>query len=161
VEAKQSILVNAPIERVYTFWANPANYARFMDHVKEVRGQDSGRQHWRIAGPQGQPLEWEAETTQNVPHRSVAWRSAPGQPVRSLGMAQFARVPDGGTRVTVRLSYTLPENGEPAAVLGEDPQRALEQDLKRFKTLIESEPSATAQPAGQRPATPRPAGSMN
>jgi uncharacterized membrane protein len=162
VDVKQSITVNAPIERVYAFWADPANYARFMDHVKEVRRQDSGQAHWRIAGAQGQPLEWEVEATQNVPHRSVAWRSAPGQPVRNLGMAQFARLPEGGTRVTVRLSYTLPDIGEPASALfGDDPQRALEQDLKRFKTLIESEPDMMAQPAGRRPATARPTGSMN
>lgn len=141
----KSITVRKPIEEVFAFWQRYENFARFMSHVHEVRRTD-GRAHWVVAGPAGVPVEFDTEETRVVPNQEIAWRTVPGSLVEHAGTVRFLPSGAGETTVEVRLSYN-PIAGAAghavAALFGADPKRAMDDDLIRFKSLVE-EGKATA-----------------
>lgn len=140
IEVQKTINVNAPVEQVYGFWAKFDNFPRFMAHVKEVRPLGNNRWHWVVKGPANVPVEWIAFVTEQVENRLLAWKSEKEQMVESAGVVQFQTNETGGTRVTVRMSYSPPAGvlgHAVAAIFGVDPKQAMDDDLMRFKSLIE------------------------
>jgi uncharacterized membrane protein len=78
--AEKSIRVNAPADTVYQFWRNFENFPRFMEHVEEVRplGGDDRMSHWKIKGPLGKSVEFDAELTRDKPGKEIGWNSRGG-----------------------------------------------------------------------------------
>jgi uncharacterized membrane protein len=141
VTVQKAINIEASPEEVYELWSNFENFPRFMAHVREVRSLGQDRSHWKVAGPAGTTAEWDAVVTRRVPARLLAWKSIEGQPVHTAGMVRFDPNPGGGTRVTVRLGYTPPAGAlghVVASLLGADPKQAMDEDLARLKSLIET-----------------------
>jgi uncharacterized membrane protein len=141
IDIRKSIVLDAPVERVFEFWANYANFPRFMTHIREVRDLGEGRSHWVVAGPGGVTLEWDAVLTRLEPDESLTWRSEPGSLVGHVGTLRFERLAADRTRVHVRLCYQPPAGllgHAVAALLGSDPKRKIDGDLLRMKTLIET-----------------------
>ena len=106
-----------------------------MSHVKEVRPSGDGRYHWRVGS-----FEWEAEVTRREPNRTLAWQSLPGSSLDTTGTVHFEPHPRGGTRLDLRLSYRPPAGlvGHGIAkLLGADPKKQIDDDLLRFKTMVE------------------------
>jgi uncharacterized membrane protein len=140
VDIQKAINVDAPVEQVYEFWTHFENFPRFMAHVKEIGDQGNGRSHWVVAGPVGTPVEFDAMITKQLPNQVIAWRSLPDQTVQTAGLVRFDPNPDGGTRITVQMSYTPPAGAlghVVASLFGVDPKRAMDEDLTRLKTLLE------------------------
>jgi uncharacterized membrane protein len=145
VTLQKTIEVGAPIEDVWDLWSRYEELPRFMSHVRSVRRADDGSSHWTVDGPGGMPLSWHTVETLRVPRETIAWKTMEGAPVAHAGMVQFAPTP-GGTRIHVRFHYTPPAGAlghALAAMLGADPKRAMDEDLVRFKSLLE-EGSTTA-----------------
>jgi uncharacterized membrane protein len=141
IDIQKDINVNAPVEQVYEFWSNFQNFPRFMEHVKEVRDLGNNRSHWKVAGPAGTEVEWDAIVTKREENRLLAWKSQEGQSVESAGTVRFMPNPQGGTRVTVRMSYNPPAGvigHAVASLFGTDPKKAMDDDLLRFKSLLET-----------------------
>jgi uncharacterized membrane protein len=140
LDIHKTIHVAAPVERVFDFWSHYESFQHFMAHVREVKTEAStGRSHWVVAGPAGVPIHWDTEVTQFVPNECVAWKTVPGSPVVHHGSVRFQPA-DGGTCLDIHLSYNPPAGalGHAVATLfGSDPKRALDEDLLRFKSLIE------------------------
>jgi uncharacterized membrane protein len=139
IELEKAIQIDASPEEVYDLWSNYENFPRFMSHVIEVRDLGRSRSHWVVRGPAGREFEWNSVLTeQSRPYR-LAWRSEPDAGIGHSGSVQFE--PErGGTRVTVRMSYSPPLGaiGEGIArLLGADPGRQMDDDLARMKALIE------------------------
>jgi uncharacterized membrane protein len=138
---QKTIRVDAPIERVFGFWSNYENFPRFMAHLREVKSEmGTRRSHWVAAGPTGVPITWDTEITEFVPNERIAWETVPGSLVAHRGSVRFQREPDDSTRLDVRLSYSPPAGAlghAVAALFGSDPKRALDDDLMRFKSLVE------------------------
>jgi len=71
----------------------------------------------------------------------IAWRTLEGSQVSSAGSVRFEDAPNGGTVVRVTLKYD-PPGGKLGALVarlfGENPSRQIEEDLGRFKELMES-----------------------
>jgi uncharacterized membrane protein len=113
-----------------------------MSHVREVRRLSDDRSQWTVSGPAGVPVTWETVETARVPNELLAWRTEPrgGDAVTHAGTVRFARVPNGGTRLHITMSYT-PVGGAlghgVAALFGSDPKHAMDEDLVRFKSLLE------------------------
>lgn len=140
IRLQKDITVNAPVEEVFAFWTQMQNFPRFMTHVDEVHVGVEGRSHWRVAGPAGLHFEWDAVITQFVPNRLLAWRSVEGTSVENLGVIHFEPTPQGGTRVDIRLAYNPPAGAIGhafAKLLGADPKKQMDDDLLRFKSLLE------------------------
>jgi uncharacterized membrane protein len=129
------IYVDAPVAEVFAFWSNLESFPRFMAHVNEVRKINEDRYHFRVGA-----FEWEADVTAFEPNQVIAWRSVHDAAIENAGSVRFAAVPGGGTRVEVRLSYSPPAGmvGHGVAkLLGADPKKQMDDDLLRFKSLIE------------------------
>jgi uncharacterized membrane protein len=137
---QKTIHVYAEPEELYDTWRDLERFPRFMSHVREVRKLGGNRYRWVVDGPAGVPVEWDSEITQDVPARMIAWRTVEGSPVQSSGAVRFEPSAYGGTRVNVRLSYRPPGNviGHGVAkAFGADPKRQLDDDLMRFKSMLE------------------------
>ena len=139
IDVQKSVVIAAAPEELYGFFMAAENFPRFMEHVRDVRVTGEGQWHWRVAGPAGVEVEWDAEVTRAEPGRLLSWATVETAPVESFGTVRFVPV-DGGTRVDVRLSYNPPLGAvghAVAAVLGADPKQQLDDDLLRLKSLLE------------------------
>jgi uncharacterized membrane protein len=140
VDVQKTVTIKAPLEEVFRFWTNYENFPLFMTHIREVRDHGNGRSHWVADGPIGSSLSWNAEITRFEPNRIVAWKSTPGSRVENAGVIHFEPAPDGHTRVGIRISYNPPAGAVGHAMawlLGRDLKTELDEDLVRFKSLIE------------------------
>lgn len=142
IDLRKALIVQAPIGRVYEFWTDVANYPRFMQHVIEVKPSehDPDRTHWVVRGPAGVPVSWDAEVTRRVTNSIFAWKSLPGSAIENSGTVLFEAVGSGTTRVHVHMLYHPPAGafGHAVATLfGGDPKSRMDEDLARFKSLIE------------------------
>ncbi len=139
VDIHKTITVDAPIEEVFGVWQRFEEFPRFMAHVKQITLGEDGRSHWVVRGPAGADVEFDAELTKVVPRQELAWKTLPGQPLRHAGIVRFDEA-GAGTRVDVRMSYNPPAGAVGhlvSAILGDDPKQALDNDLVRFKSLLE------------------------
>jgi uncharacterized membrane protein len=140
VEVRKTLEVGAPVGEVFALRERFEEFPRFMDHVLEVRREPAGRSHWRVRSAAGTDLEWDAEVTQRIADRVLAWKTLPGAPVAHSGVVRFEAVSSARTRIDVRMSYA-----PPAGVLGHGvaslfrvgPRVALDEDLVRLKSLLE------------------------
>lgn len=156
VDVQKSITVNRPIEECYRFWRDFQNFPRFMKHLEEVSVTSETRSHWRAKAPAGTTVVWDAEITVDHPGELLAWHSLEGADIDNAGTVRFERAPGGrGTVIKVDLLYR-PPGGKAGAILaklfGEEPEQQIDQDLRRFKQLIETGeiPTTVGQPSGPR-----------
>ncbi len=161
----KSIVIDSTPEELYQFWHDFERLPEFMRHLESVRTTGEGRSHWRAKGPAGSTVEWDAEITEDRPNELIAWRSVEGSEVYNAGAVRFEQATGKrGAIVTVDMDYTPPGGlvGVVVAKLfGEEPDGQLQEDLRRFKQVIELGEvvlsDATLQGAGyteQRPAQP-------
>ena len=147
-----SIEVEAPVQEVYEYWRNLENLPRFMTNVEEVRSTGPDTTHWRVKGPLGASLEFDARTTQDEPNEALGWNTQNGQ-VETSGQVRFRDVTPNRTRVEVQMNYWDPPGGragEVASRLVANPDIMVQQDLQNFKQIIEGK--ATPEEIQQRPA---------
>jgi uncharacterized membrane protein len=140
VDIQKTLYIEAPIDQVYAFWSNYENFPLFMSHVREVADLGNGRSHWRVSGPGGVPIEWNAALTQQTPNEVISWRSEAGSMLENAGIIRFSSS-GSGTRVDLRFCYHPPAGGAGQAVaelLGSDPRAKLNEDLGRMKALLEA-----------------------
>jgi uncharacterized membrane protein len=140
VRVERGVLVAASADRLYRFWRDLENLPRIMSHLDRVEVLDATRSRWRVKGPGGIPLEWEAEIINDQPPRLIAWRTADGAPVAHAGSVRFT--PHGSsTRVDVSLQYD-PPGGVVAhaatSLMDADAGARIERDLREFKRALES-----------------------
>jgi uncharacterized membrane protein len=140
IKVERSIVVNRPRDEVYRFWRQLENLPRFMDHLESVTVIDENRSHWVAKGPAGTKVEWDASIHNEIDNELLAWRSLPGADVDNAGSVHFEPT-EGGTEVRVVLSYDPPAGKVGATVaklLGEDPSHQVDEDLRRFKQVMEA-----------------------
>jgi uncharacterized membrane protein len=135
IQVQKSIHVRAPVEEVFACWSNLESFPRFMTHVKEVKRTADRRYRWRVG-----PFHWDAEVLHLEANRLLAWRTVSRGMVRNGGSVIFR--PDGprGTEIAIRLWYRPPAGliGHGVAKLfGVDPKHEIDEDLLRFKSLLE------------------------
>jgi uncharacterized membrane protein len=142
VDLIASTTIRKDRQEVYAFWRALDRLPEFMAHVDEVRLLSDTRSHWQVSAPFGRTVAWEAEIVQDEPGRLLAWRSLAGADVANAGLVRFQDAPrDQGTEVRVVISYDVPAGrlGEALARwAGEDPHQQLDDDLRRFKQVMET-----------------------
>jgi uncharacterized membrane protein len=140
VEIQKMINVDAPVEEVYEFWSHFENFPRFMSKLRDARRIGDDRWHFSVEGPAGMTAEWDAVVTKFVPNDCIAWKSVEGATVGNAGIVKFQPNEKGGTRIDIRLTYNPPGGAIGHAVatfFGFDPKSGMDEDLVRFKSLIE------------------------
>ena len=141
IHAKASCMVNRSPEEVYSFWRNFENLPRFMKHLDSVQDCGDARSRWVAKGPAGSSVEWDATIIADVPGEVITWRSLEGSDVDHAGAVRFERAPGNrGTIVKVNFEYNPPAGAIGAAIaklFGEEPSQQLDDDLRRFKQVLE------------------------
>lgn len=153
IKVERSIVVHKPAQELYHFWRHLENLPRFMSHVIEVKQPDVKHSHWKIKSLAGTTFAWEAEIINEIPNELIAWRSLEGSEVDHAGSVHFQANSHGGTGVRIVLEYRPPAGRLGAGIarmLGQEPAQLIEQDLRRFKQIMEigESPAAERQPQG-------------
>ena len=131
---RESIDVNVPLRAAYDQFTQFEEFPLFMDSVHEIKQLDDKRLHWK-ADVAGKPIEWDAEITEQIPDKKIAWRSTSGTP--NQGVVTFQDLSRGRTRVTLEMMY---QPTDPLEMVG-DALGAVRMEakgnLKKFKEMIE------------------------
>ena len=142
ITIEESLTIDRPAAELYQFWRDVENLPRVMSHLKSVTSRNDHDSRWVAKAPLGQSVEWDAHITQDQPNQLIAWRAADHADVDNCGWVRFTPAPDGrSTEVRVWLEYTPP--GGPlgatvAKLFGEEPSQQIEDDLLRFKRMVET-----------------------
>jgi len=134
------IEVDAPASQCYAWWRGLTNLPQILPDVESVQAQQGSTEltHWKVSGPLGKTVEWDAKIVEDIPGEKIAWASTGGD-VANSGAVRFD---DHGTTtgVEVSLAYDPPAGvlGDAVAKLFADPQDKVEKALASFKQTIES-----------------------
>jgi len=149
---EKSIDINVPARTAYNQWTQFEEFPHFMEGVRQVTQLTDKRLRWRV-DIGGKEKEWDAEITEQIPDRRIAWRSLTG--ASNAGVVNFEHLSDAKARVTVRMDYT-PEGavesiGDWVGLVS----NRVEGDLQRFKEFIESRGTETGAWRGEIPSAKR------
>ena len=136
---RADIEVRSPVSQVFSYWRTLENLPNFMANIEEVRSVGDRRTHWKVKGPLGAKMEFDAETTQEQENRAIAWESLDGN-VETSGRVRFRELGPNSTRVEVTMNYADPPGGrlgEVGAKLVANPRVAVDQGLRNFKEIME------------------------
>jgi len=157
-EARASVLLNCTPDEAYNFWHKFEDLPLFMRHLDSVSQVGERRFRWVAIGPMGVRVRWEAEIVSDRTNELIAWRSLPGSDLFIEGEVRFgAATGNRGTLVETRMRYSSPAGALGRAVttlFGKNPSFLAQQDLRRFKALVETGeiPTTEGQPHGRRSA---------
>ena len=149
----KTITINRPREELFAFWRKLENLPTVMTHLESVH-EHGTVSHWVAQAPAMQGIEWTAEIVKETPNELIAWRSLPGAEVPNSGSVRFQELPDNrGTQVRVILEYSPPVGRLGALVAKlflQEPGIQIEEDLRKWKQLMEAGETATieGQPRG-------------
>jgi uncharacterized membrane protein len=140
------VTVTKPRHEVYARWRRLEDLPAFMAHLDSVTATGPRTSHWRASAPFGKTVEWDAQVTTDIPDECLGWQSLDGSAVRNEGQVRFRPAPAGNgaepdTEVHVTLRYSVPAGKLGSALaryLGEDPRQQLDDDLRRFKQVLET-----------------------
>jgi uncharacterized membrane protein len=142
IKVERTVTINAPRAALYAFWKDFTNLPRFMEHLESVRVDSATRSHWKAKAPAGKTVEWDAELVNDVPDSIIAWKTVGDPDVANAGAVNFSDAPAGrGTIVKVTLDYEPPGGrigNLVSRLFGEDPDRQVREDLRKFRQLMET-----------------------
>ncbi len=147
VRVEKHVTVNRPAAELYGYWRKLENLPKVMGHLESVQELDETRSHWVAKAPAGRAVEWDAEIVQDVANERISWKALEGSDIENAGSVAFTELPHGlFTELAVVLAYEPPlgkVGATLARLLGEEPHKQLQDDLRRFKQLMETGEVAT------------------
>ena len=135
--------VNAPADQCYAWWRGLTNLPQIMPDVESVQPLQGSTQvtHWKVHGPLGKTVEWDAKIVEDVENTRIAWatQDSGALEVKNSGAVRFDDH-GGSTGVEVSLAYDPPAGilGDAVAKIFADPQTKVERALEAFKQTIEA-----------------------
>jgi len=152
---RESVTVRAPADALYALWRDPDNLQGLIPGVESVERLDAVRARWVTRGSGGVVTEWNAEVINDVPGRTIGWRSFAGTDVAHAGSVAFRPRLTDETEVTVTLQCEVPGGRVGltlAHVFGGSPSTTVRSALRRWKQLLETGelPTVEGQPTGRR-----------
>lgn len=155
IRVEKHVTIDRPAAELYGFWRKLENLPQVMSHLESVTELDEKRSHWTAKAPLNLSVSWDAEITEDLENEIIAWRALEGSDIQNAGSVAFNELSHGrGTELRVVLAYEPPLGKVGATVarlMGEEPERQLQDDLRRFKQLQETGEIATihGQPSGR------------
>jgi carbon monoxide dehydrogenase subunit G len=108
VKVERSIIINAPVEKVFSYISDPNNELESIPSITDVRditGEGVG-QKWSWSYKMvGFSLKGESEITEHIPNQRLVQKSKGG--IESTWSYTFSPE-NGGTRLNVVVEYTIP-----------------------------------------------------
>jgi uncharacterized membrane protein len=149
VKVEHSVTVHRSPEELYTFWRDPLNLPRLFEFVESVEMLSHTRAHWRVRGPAGSTIAWDAEIINEIPNELLAWKSVGDADIPNAGSLHFRTAPEGdATDFRLVLEYQPPAGhlgAWIAKVVAENPDVQVRHALRRFKEIVESGDVAMAE----------------
>lgn len=142
IHVQKSVTINKSATELYEIWRNFENLPQIMNHLESVKITGEKTSHWKAKAPLGAVVEWDAETTSDVKNKKIGWKSAELAEIKNSGVVEFKETKTHGTEVRVTLTYEPPAGKVGsliAKLFGEEPEQQVEEDLRRFKRLMETE----------------------
>lgn len=106
---ERTIIINAPVEKVFDYWAEPTNVPEFWPSLVEVKdvqqlpnGGNSFRWVYKMAGMR---FEGTSEETEHIANQRTVTKNKGG--IESTITMMF-QPEDGGTKLTLQTEYTVP-----------------------------------------------------
>jgi uncharacterized membrane protein len=142
----KNIIVKCEAAQAFNLWANFENFPHFMKNIKSVRKTGENTSHWVMEGPMGKNMEWDAKITDFQPNKRIAWSSTEGD-IKTSGQVTFNGLSQQETEISAMVHYVPPAGklGEAASHVVDNPERKLEQDLRRFKQYAENKVHSTSE----------------
>jgi len=145
-EHTASVVVNAPVDQVYTLFTHFNDFPKFMSYVTEVTYYDEQRSHW-VANVLGRH-EWDAVNENWIENQQIGWRSTDG--LENSGLVKFSDAGENKTRVDATISYDPPAGflGDIGEKLGAGKmfEKTLQHDLDNFAKMVAEAPSGALDP---------------
>jgi uncharacterized membrane protein len=142
VLVKKAVTIDRSPAELYAFWRDFNNLSRFMAQINSIDVMDDRHSHWKVQGPAGAEIAWDAEITDDMPNRHIAWRTTEQASIDHRGSVEFLPATgQRGTIVKVVMKYHMPAGMAGAAVakaLGREPGQMVLSDLRRFKQIMEA-----------------------
>ncbi|ODG96295.1 cyclase [Nostoc sp. KVJ20] len=149
IKVEKTVTINKSAEELYRFWHNFENLPTFMKHLKSVKVYNEKRSHWVANAPLDNSVEWDAEILEDRENEFISWASVEGADIDNSGFVRFKKAPvERGTEVKIVLEYNPPGGALGATVaklFGEEPEQQIDDELRRFKMLMEAGEIATTQ----------------
>ncbi|MEW1952854.1 SRPBCC family protein [Terrabacter sp. NPDC080008] len=141
--AQRTIVIERPLEAVFSFFCTPSNDVRWRPHVKQILDPPEMRPGARIrqviAGPGGRGIDADIEVTDYAPSSHYAFAVVAG-PARPRGEFVFTSMGPGSTSVTFSLSADL--GGFKKLLMSGPVQKSMDGEMASLDTakrLLESE----------------------
>jgi uncharacterized membrane protein len=138
IEAK--IVIERPVDEVFSFYRNFKNLPRFLGDVIDVEPIDSVTSHWTIEGPLGVRVHWMTKVTEERTDKLIRYETITSPPLKTFWEIYFAAGPRVG-ETTVREVMKVPFGtlGRAAlALIGKPPNEEIAANLHRLKQIIET-----------------------
>ena len=132
---EESIELDVPVSTAYNQWTQFEEFPRFMASVEQVRQIDDTHLHWR-ANVAGKTKEWDAEITEQIPDKRIAWRSTSGP--YNAGVVTFHKIGENRTRVMLQMDYEPQTWTEKVGDMVGGVKFTAKGNLQRFRELVES-----------------------
>jgi uncharacterized membrane protein len=133
------IEVDVSASNAFAQWTRYEDYPKFMENVLEVKEDVPNTLLWR-AKRDGREVEWHSEVVAQEADRKISWRDTDGP--GNTGMVMVHAVDDTHSRVQIVINshpHIAPDEAADAEL---KMMQRLEEDLARFKALVEH-PEAT------------------
>ena len=157
-----SVLIMRNAEELYAVWKDTSKTPLWMRHIASVVRIDDTHTRWTRSLQDTDALEWIAEVTQDLPNSRIAWKTTKGVDGSHeiSGEVEFHPMPHNrGTRISVTFRYKLRAgllHAAASAVIGENPQEEMRENLRRFKMLMEAGEIATIEGQSHGPRKTKP-----
>ena len=147
----RSVVIMRSAADVYAFWKDFGKAPLWMEQVQSVSPVDEHRARWVRTSSAAGSLEWITELLEDVPNRFLSWRIPANAHCNcDLNCAvTFSEVEHHrGTIVNLGIRYKMHTgllHSGATMIIGQDPQRQMSENLRRFKMLLEAGEIATIQ----------------
>lgn len=133
--------VNVPVEVAYRWWRGLTNLPSILPDVESVSPTDRADvTHWKVSGPLGVSVEWDARIVEDKENVRLAWATVDNDATKvpNAGAVRFDAHGET-TGVEVSLQFDPPAGilGEAVAKLFADPQKKVDSALASYKETIE------------------------
>lgn len=137
---QRTMLINAPVEQVFEFFANPENYLRISDAVTNVELLGRGRfAKTMLIG--GLPMRFEERLTCIIKNERIESEATKASPIHYTKQLVFETTSEHTTRLHMRFCYSPPGGDlghNIAAIFGIDAATILDDLLMRAKAFLET-----------------------
>lgn len=140
----KNIIIKGSPGDIYPMWADFETFPRFMKNVIAVSRLDEQRSEWIVKAAMSKRLKWEARLTDLQRNRRIAWSTVSGD-IKTSGQVTFHQLENNETQVTVHMQY-VPWMGRLGAAIIRwlaNPEKKVEEDLRRFKEHAETNVAAS------------------